>query len=360
MCPIPYNTLRRMSRNTFDLHWQLVSHARSNGIKATARLFGCSILTVRKWLRRYEAEGLPGLRERSRAPRCCPHKTPPEVEEAVLAQRRRTPGFGAKRLKHEFGLKASEGAIQRILHQHGLTRRRRKAYRCKRDLRAIKAAWPALRRLQMDTKHLNDIPNYWPSIVALGLPEYQYTVRCPRTGAAFVAFGSECSALYGELAAAHLLAHLRRHGLQTSEVVIQTDLGGEFEGNALGPRDRGFDHVLRESFGATHRRIPNPNHNADVETFHKLIEVEFFDIEPFRSRREFFAKVATYQAYFNLARPNSYKGWKTPLELLAQAEPKLSPTILLLPPADLDILAQATLGGDHHVPALPALAERVQ
>ena len=348
-----YCEMRQMKCKSLDLRWHLVAHARAHGVKPTARAYQCSVLTVRKWLRRHAAEGLAGLHERSHAPHHCPHKTPPDVERRILAQRQKTPRFGAKRLRREFALPASEGAIQRVVAQHGLTRRRRKVYQRKRDMRALKATWPALRRLQMDTKHLYDIPHYWPFIAALGLPEYQYTVRCPRTGATFLAYGSECCALYAELAATRLLHHLHRHGIDTREVVIQTDLGSEFEGNAMTPREQGFDHVLQDVFGARHRRISNPNHNADVESLHNLIEIELFDIETFRNRADFLEKVATYQAYFNLARPNSYKDWNTPWDLLARAEPQLPIELLLLPPADLDMLAKASLGGDHNQPALP-------
>ncbi len=353
MGSLSYCEMRRMKCKSLDLRWHLVAHARAHGIKPTARAFRCSVLTVRKWLRRHAAEGLAGLADRSHAPRHCPHKTPPQVERRILAQRARTPRFGANRLRREFALPASAGAIQRILRQHALTRRRRKAHQRKRDLRALKATWPALRRLQMDTKYLCDIPRYWPHIAALGLPEFQFTARCPRTGATFLAFGSECTALYAELAAHHLLTHLRSRGLDTAEITVQTDLGSEFEGNALTPREAGFDPLLH-TFGATHRRISNPNHNADVESLHNLVELELFDVETFRNRTDFFEKVATYQAYFNLARPNSYKDWNTPAHLLAQAEPQLPLDILLLPPADLDILARTHLGGDHYLPALPA------
>lgn len=356
MGSLSYCEMRRMKCKSLDLRWHLVAHAREHGIKPTARAFRCSVLTVRKWLRRHAAEGLAGLHDRSRAPHHCPHKTAPETERCILAQRARTPRFGANRLHREFALPASSGAIQRVLRQHGLTRRRRKAHQRKRDLRAVKAAWPALRRLQMDTKHLDDIPHYWPHITSLGLPEFQFSTRCPRTGATFLAYGGLCTALYAELAARHLLTHLCRHGIDTRDVVLQTDLGSEFEGNAMTPRDHGFDHLVQDTFHARHRRIPNPNHNADVESLHNLVELELFDIETFRSRADFFEKLATYQAYFNLARPNSYKNWNTPADILAQAEPKLPLNILLLPPADLDMLAKAHLEGDHYLPALPAAA----
>jgi len=55
------------------------------GTRATARLFGCSRNTVRKWLRRRREEGKAGLQECSRTPRRILHKTPPELKRAVLA-----------------------------------------------------------------------------------------------------------------------------------------------------------------------------------------------------------------------------------------------------------------------------------
>ena len=140
---LSYCDILRMKCKSLDPRWHLMAHARQHGNKAAARLYQYSVLTVRKWRRRYEARGLAGLHDRSRAPRHCPHKTSPEAERRVFAQRARTPRLGASRLEREFALPPSAGAIQRILHQHGLTRRRRKAHERRRDPRAIGAAWPA-------------------------------------------------------------------------------------------------------------------------------------------------------------------------------------------------------------------------
>jgi len=62
-------------------------------------------------------------------------------------------------------------------------------------------------------------------------------------------------------------------------------------------------------FGSQHERIPPGAHTyqSDVETVHRLIEDEFFDLETFRNRAEFLGKASLYQLYFNLARPNSHK-----------------------------------------------------
>jgi len=72
-----------------------------------------------------------------------------------------------------------------------------------------------------------------------------------------------------------------------------------------------------------------------VETVHRLQEDEFFDLETFADRAEFWAKVTTYWRYFNIARPNRNKGWKTPLQILRERNPKLDPAIASWRPLDL-------------------------
>jgi hypothetical protein len=53
-----------------------------------------------------------------------------------------------------------------------------------------------------------------------------------------------------------------------------------------------------------------------VETVHRLVEDEFFDLEDFTSRGDFLVKVHTYQLYFNLARPNSHKENQSPWQII--------------------------------------------
>jgi len=352
--PTPdYFTMIRSKDHKFDFRFHLVRHVLKDGIRASARAFRCSRNTVRKWTRRFRAGGPAALNERSRAPKSCPHKTAKSEEKRVIAQRLRTPGFGARRLKKEFELAPSVGAVARIIRQKGLTRPRKKKHHVKRDLRAVKAQYRPLTRLQMDVKYLNDIPHYWPFMKRLGLPEFQYTTRCLKTGATFLAYGAELSLTYSELTARRLLTHLEQYGIDPAEVIIQTDRGSEFDGQATTKTDRGFTHAVEKVFGAHHRMLKrsNPNANADVESFHAHEETEFFDIENFMSRTDFWQKITTYQNYWNLARLNSYKYDRSPLDILREAAPQLDPRVLLLPPLDLDTLIRTRRVG-HDVPVL--------
>jgi hypothetical protein len=71
-----------------------------------------------------------------------------------------------------FELPVGIGAAHRILSDAQLVRKRPRKHQRKADLRAIKAMHPPLRRLQMDTKYLNDIPHYFPQMQSSGMPRF--------------------------------------------------------------------------------------------------------------------------------------------------------------------------------------------
>lgn len=319
---------------------KLVRYAQGEGIREAARAFRCSRNTVRRWLRRYQQEGLTGLKERSRAPGRIPHKTSAYLEQRVIEARQRVPCYGAARLKRMFLLKPSVGAIARILRQQGLTRRARKRYQKKRDLREVKAAHRALSHHQVDTKHLYDIAHYWPQIKRHGLPRYQYTIRDTKSGALILAYAGECSVKCALMAVERYLRQLASYGIKPAQVTIQTDCGTEFSGTMRRKAERGFTYKLEEVYGARHQFIPPGccNANADVESSHALIEAEFYDLEDFSGAEDFLAKAMAYQNYFNFLRPNSYKGNRTPWEIIHQERPGLLPRVLMLPPIILDDL----------------------
>ena len=60
--------------------------------------FGVSRKTGYKILRRYETEGIDGLRSRSRAPATHPNQLSPALEAAILRARKANPTWGSKKL----------------------------------------------------------------------------------------------------------------------------------------------------------------------------------------------------------------------------------------------------------------------
>jgi transposase-like protein len=78
MCPYKYNALIGMKSQMYDLRLRIVLHAKSSGVKPTARLFMTTPDTVRKWLRRYSESGKNGLKDVSRRPQNSPNSIPEE------------------------------------------------------------------------------------------------------------------------------------------------------------------------------------------------------------------------------------------------------------------------------------------
>ncbi|MGH9858998.1 MAG: helix-turn-helix domain-containing protein, partial [Candidatus Acidiferrales bacterium] len=301
-----------------------------------------TVLTVRKWLRRYQQQGPSGLRELSRAPRRQSQQTPPEMAAPLLALRKSLPTFGARRLIREFDLPIGHSALERIWRQHGRLEKRRKKYQRKQDLAAIKATWSLFRQISADTKDLADIPRYCPQAQQRGLPAIQYTAREVRSGLLFWALAEKRSAAASAVFAARLQQHLDRYGVSLRDLLWQTDNGGEFKGD--------FPQALGDS---QHVRIPPAAHTyqSDVETIHRLEEDEFFDLEDFRSRGGFLAKAHTYQLYFNWVGPNSHKENQSPWQIIQRLTPRSPLPICLLPPVFLDYYLNHA--GEYDVPRLP-------
>lgn len=94
--------------------------------------FGISRKTGHKYLRRHEAEGRAGLKDRSRRPKSCPFATDKEVEKLVLQERRKHLTWGAKKI-HDLLLKVHGleerphvNTVGNILSRHGLTKKRKR------------------------------------------------------------------------------------------------------------------------------------------------------------------------------------------------------------------------------------------
>lgn len=87
-------------------------------------------------LRRVEADGHAALRDRSRAPASCPHRTPREVERLILGLRGKH-GWGAKKLLQALAKRhprlelPARSTVNAILGRHGKLHKRRRRRRWK-------------------------------------------------------------------------------------------------------------------------------------------------------------------------------------------------------------------------------------
>jgi hypothetical protein len=79
-----------------------------------------------------------------------------------------------------------------------------------------------------------------------------------------------------------------------------------------------FTKTIEEVTSQVHRTIPPGQHRfqADVETVHDIMESEFYEMESFVEHSDFIQKANAYLLFFNLARKNSGREYKTPWRLV--------------------------------------------
>jgi transposase InsO family protein len=88
------------SSTPMDLRVEFVNRVmRGERVSDLCREFGISRKTGDKFKQRYRRFGLTGLEDASRAPKVIPHRTPPELVEIILEERKSHPTWGPKKLK---------------------------------------------------------------------------------------------------------------------------------------------------------------------------------------------------------------------------------------------------------------------
>jgi len=334
------------SSNKIQVRLEMVRYAEKFGISAAARVFGTTRVTVRKWVRRFDGT-LGSLEDASRAPKRRPNKLSPEDERMIIELREKFPRWGANRLKAQFGLEFSTKTIYRVLREAGLLKKRKRKRVRKKECR-WKGGLVPFELVQVDTKDLSDIPEFWRLRKELGLPRWQFSFRDVATGLVFFGYSEERSNFAASNFVEYVLLHLREFGIDLRLITVQTDNGTEFVMPARSTRRSRFEQTLAR-YGVKHRLIPPgcPTYNSDVESFHRIVEDEFYCAENFVDRADFYGKAICYQAYFNILRKNRGRCGKTPLELLRAHYPDAPAHIAALPPVDVSPIIQLPTPGYH-------------
>lgn len=281
----------------------------TQSIRGTARLWHTSPQVVRKWVRRFLAEGDQGLDDRSRRPHHSPRRTPPEMEARIIQAREKS-GYGPRRLANYLarqGYSLSRHTIRHVLRRHDLVR----PYHRRHTLYPAHWAYDTeepFTLFQTDVKYIHDQQ-------ALGtrlchhlsrnhLPPFQWTSCEARTRLRFLAYSYHLTQDNGITFILSVLLWLRAHGI-TGPVHFQTDWGSEFGGTNP-------DHIaqLEQRFlaplqGAL-RRIP-PGHkeyNGRVERSHRTDDEEFYRLYllSLPDQKRFLAMATRWQFFYNVLR----------------------------------------------------------
>jgi len=352
---ISYYPLIKDMKSKFNFRYHLVEYARTHSVSSAAREFRVSRKIVRKWIRRFEKGGLRALEDQTRAPRHIPHKLGELDENKIQLTREKYPQWGPKRLKTLARLPYGASAIYRVLKERGLCHKKKK-YQKKRDLRELKKSlYGVFEKFQVDVKYLDDIPEFYPFLLALGLPKFELTARCIISGATFTSYADSNNTTNAGIFAEYVMGHLKHYGVEVSGAEFQYDNGSEFIGNVSKREGKTPFQERIDYYRASHGRIPpaRPTFNSDVESFHRIIEQEFYSCEAFENQTQFFAKAYSYLLFYNYFRPNSWKENQSPWQIVQKAFPEIDSNVLNLPPIHLDPLTEAFIEGGYHLPEFP-------
>jgi len=341
MCPYKYYHIMRTSKDKKQWRYMMVQRALKEGVKPAARAFNTTPNVVREWRDRFNKDGYGGLADKSHKPHISPRETPQETKVYIINLRKKYKRMGAEQIKIVEDLSMAPKTIRKIWREAGCSSRKRpKKHVTKNNLRAVKKLFKLFERMGEDTKELDDIPEYYWQMKKYNLPSVQYTFREISCGILGLGYASCKSLIHAQLFAIYINHYLRLFNALPDLSIRQTDNGSEYIGSWKAKESSIYTKAIESLDGQYHRTIFPGAHRmqSDVETIHNLMEMEFYEIETFHNRLDFFNKVAAYLLYFNLYRPNSYKEHKTPWQLAQEKNPGLDKRLLMIPPVDLDEL----------------------
>lgn len=229
--------------------------------------FGISRQTGYTLWSRYQDQGLRGLEDRTRGPKSCPHKTAPEVEEALLSLRRQYPNWGPvtllqrlAKLRPHLALPAASTAGE-ILKRHGLISARKRRIHHRHpgrpyvEMHAPNDVWTADFKGEFLTR---DHRYCYPLTIADGCSRYLITCRGQRS----VAYRG---------ARAGFEAAFRTYGLPLQ---ILTDNGTPFASCAIGGLSRLSAWWIKLGIHPVRIEPGCPQQNGRHERMHRTLKAE--------------------------------------------------------------------------------------
>lgn len=257
------------------------------GFKKTARYFNTDRNTVRKWFRRYQIEGINGLRDRNKRPLNSPKQIPKKdidlITNASLWAYDKKKYITVKNIRKKTKIKKySDTTINRYINK-ALQNSKRISKKDKSTGGSVlfKEFLKPFEIIQVDIKYLTDIDNLKPYFNNQNLAKYQITARDVYTGFPLVAYCNEKSPYFTTLFLEKVLVPFLKQFkyLDFKDIVIQTDNGTEFTNKYIRTKDgheakdTTFTIFIAKRFKKHKTNIPGHcTQNSEVESFHWNIE----------------------------------------------------------------------------------------
>jgi transposase InsO family protein len=290
----------------------IIRHAEeiTGNVALTCRYYGISRQAYYTWHRRYQADGLDGLRDRSSAPLVCPNTTPTEVVGKIIYLRQ-TYHFGPLKismyLARYHDIQIGHSGVWRVLKRLDLNRLPASQRYQRHDKRWKRYEKPLPgHRVQIDVKFIEPLRGAKPGSRR---KHYQFTAidDCTRL---------RVLRIYPRLnqKTAIQFADYVMERLPFRVEVIQTDNGAEFQSLF-------HYHVLDKGAGHVYIKPRTPRLNGKVERSHRIDAEEFYQLLDgvvIDDTKVFNDKLREWENFYNYHRPHGGLGGQTPYERLKQ------------------------------------------
>jgi transposase InsO family protein len=278
----------------------------TGNVSLTCRYYGISRQVFYKWRRRYEADGLDGLRDRSHRPLVSPNATRTEVVGKIIYLRQHYhfgPAKIAMYLQRYHDIQLSPSGVWRILKRLDLNRLPASQRHKRHDRRWKRYEKPLPgHRIQLDVKFIAPLPGSRRK-------HYQFTAidDCTRLRVLRI-----YPKLNQQTAIQFLDYVLERLPFRVE--VIQTDNGVEFGASF-------HWHVLDKGAGHVYIKPRTPRLNGKVERSHRIDAEEFYRMLEgvvIDDAQVFNDKLKEWEDFYNYHRPHGGLNGQTPYERLKQ------------------------------------------
>ena len=306
-------------------------------ISQTAREMKTTRDTVRMVKRLFQTGGAGKLEDRRKGPKKPHNKIEPRMEELIKDEYQQGSVKTLTNFRLFFNRKYATSysykVFRRVLDDERGKRRPKRIKKHKKPYWREKIKVP-FKMWQFDPKYLDDIEYFYPQMMKLNLPVYQLGFRDVVSGITFVSYSYTLAKSVVENALVRFLGHLTSFNLPTKDLIIQTDNDTAIIGHTT-KKDLPFFTRAVSFFGGEHRRIEKGAcwKQGYIEAYNYTCELDFYQVEDFRSIKDFLEKAFTYQLVYNVLRPQKDLDNRTPFEAAKQYYPGLNEKFFVdLPP----------------------------
>ena len=263
----------------------MVHMAMDVGYKATARYYNTERNTIRKWVHRYQTEGIKGLRDRNKRPINSPSRIDQSDIDKIIDSCHWAIEKGkyitVKNIRKKTKIyNYSDVTINRYIRK-AIKHQKKKSDKTNGGSVLFKEFLKPFEIIQIDIKYLTDIDNLHPYFETQNLAKYQITARDVCTGFPIVAYCHEKSVYFTTEFLEEVLSPFLKQFkyLNFRDIIIQTDNGTEFTNKYIRTKDgheasdTSFTIYIAKRFKKHRTNIPGHcTGNSEVESFHWDIE----------------------------------------------------------------------------------------